>query len=363
MAIYRLAIESVGRSTGRRAVDAAAYRAGERLVDGRNGAVYDHSERTDVVHREIVLPEKLAAAPPEWARDRSSLWTEAERAERQRNSRVAREFTIALPHELDAEPRAQLAVRFARELVARYGVAIDVAVHQPRADGDDRNHHAHLLATTRTAEENGLGAKTGLDARRSLEFQSSEFRAVRALWAGLANEALREAGREERIDSRSLREQGIDREPQHQPWHAYKEAARALAHERASVSPPSASKERAVSPPAPSKETAVSPPSASKEHAVSPPAPAKEPAVAPPSIPKELAASPPSASKEPAASPPSAAAQLEAARAAGREAWRQFRSAAAKAGVEMDRTRDGSLEPDQEPDRKPDRKKDHEPEP
>lgn len=229
MAIYRLEIKAVTRGTGRTATSAAAYRAGERIRDERTGALYDHRKRTDVLHKEIFLPSKLEAAAGEtaWARDRSKLWNTAEKAEQRSDSRVAREFQISLPSELSAEQRVALARTFSRELADRYGVAVDLAIHAPRPEGDPRNYHAHLLTTTREVTPDGLGPKTGLDrnggirSELGLPTSRQEFANLRERWAELANVALREANVEARIDHRSLEAQGIDREPTPQfPWAA-----------------------------------------------------------------------------------------------------------------------------------------------
>lgn len=229
MAIYRLQIGSVSRGTGRTATSAAAYRAGERIRDERTGALYNHGKRADVLHKEIFLPSRLDAAAAEmgWARDRSTLWNTAEKAEQRSDSRVAREYQISLPPELSAERRVALARAFSREVADRYNVAVDLAVHAPRPDGDPRNHHAHLLATTREVTPAGLGPKTGLDrngttrSELGLPTAREEFASIRAKWAELANAALREANVEARVDHRSLEAQGIDREPTPRlPWSA-----------------------------------------------------------------------------------------------------------------------------------------------
>lgn len=229
MAIYRLDIRPVGRSNGRSATSAAAYRAGERIRDERTGALYDHRKRTDVLHKEIFLPSSVDRpdAAMEWARDRATLWNTAEKTERKRNSRVAREYQVALPAELSAEQRVVLARTFSREIADRYNVAVDLAVHAPRPEGDPRNFHAHLLATTREVTPDGLGPKMGIDmaggVRSELGLPPSrqEFATLRARWAELTNEALREANVEARVDHRSLEAQGIDREPKpHLPWAA-----------------------------------------------------------------------------------------------------------------------------------------------
>lgn len=219
MAIFRLQISTIGRGQGRRATSAAAYRAGEKIRDERSGDVHNYSYRKDVLHAEIMLPSQLAGADMDWARDRSRLWNAAEQAENRRTARVAREFQVSLPPEISPEQRLQLARTFSQELANRYAVAVDLAVHEPRAGNDPRNFHAHLLATTRELTPTGLGAKAGIDmsaverSRRGLLSVPQEFVAIRERWASLTNAALREANVEARVDHRSLQAQGIDREP------------------------------------------------------------------------------------------------------------------------------------------------------
>ena len=126
---------------------------------------------------------------------------------------------MALPAELSGAQRIMLARTFAREVAERYRVAVDLAVHAPRAGSDPRHFHAHLLTTTREVTPTGLGAKTGIDlnarerARRGLPDHRSEYLHLRERWATLANAALREAHVDARIDHRSLAAQGLDREP------------------------------------------------------------------------------------------------------------------------------------------------------
>jgi ATP-dependent exoDNAse (exonuclease V) alpha subunit len=221
MAVYFLNMKTFGRSGGSSAAGAAAYRAGERIRDERTGKTYDHSERRDVVHKEIVLPSRFADEDMAWARDRAKLWNAAESAETRKNARVAREYLVALPIELSPEQRLGLVRGFSQELSDRYGFAVDVAIHAPREypGSDPRNFHAHLLTTTREVDAEGLGAKTTLDLnddnRRKLGMQPAvhELLHVRARWAEVTNEALQEAQVAARIDHRTLQAQGIDREP------------------------------------------------------------------------------------------------------------------------------------------------------
>lgn len=221
MAIYFLNLKTFSRSNNSSAVSAAAYRAGERIRDERTGKTYDHSDRQDVLHKEILLPSEFAGGGMSWARDRANLWNAAEGAEERKNARVAREYLVALPAELSADARIGLVSGFSRELVERYRFAVDVAIHAPRnfPGSDPRNFHAHLLATTREVTLAGLGAKTTLewsDAKRreaGMGPAVGELLRVRERWAIAANTALEQAQVASRIDHRTLRAQGIDREP------------------------------------------------------------------------------------------------------------------------------------------------------
>ena len=203
MAIYHLSVKTVSRSTGRSATAAAAYRSGARIVDRREGVIHDYRRRSGVLSTMIVAPAGAA-----WARDREALWNRAELAENRRNSTVAREYELALPAELDAVGREALVTRFAEHLVERYGIAADIAIHAPSREGDARNHHAHVLTTTRAVGPDGLGAKTRvLDTATT---GAAEIERLRASWAEMTNAALAACGLDERVDHRSLAAQGVE---------------------------------------------------------------------------------------------------------------------------------------------------------
>jgi hypothetical protein len=208
VAIYYLGVKSFGRSAGTGgsiSTSAAAYRSGERIRDERTDRVYDHSNRRDIEYKEVLLPSHFAGAGSQldWARNRSQLWNAVERSEPRANARVAREYVLALPHELNATQRTVLARTFAQEIADRYHNAVDLAVHQPRTD--PRNFHAHLLATTREITAAGLGPKTIAELNGSRRFElglpraMEEHSQIRERWATMTNEALREAGLEVRV--------------------------------------------------------------------------------------------------------------------------------------------------------------------
>ena len=205
MAIYHLSVKTVSRSAGRSATAAAAYRSGVEITDMRTGEVHSYFRKGGVESADIVLPD----GAPDWASNRAELWNAAEQSETRKNSTVAREFEIALPSELSADERKRLAIDFAREIVERHGCAADVAIHAPGKGGDSRNHHAHILCSTRRLTPDGFGEKT----RELDERKTGQVEYWRERFAGMQNERLRDAGVEARVDHRTLEAQGIDREP------------------------------------------------------------------------------------------------------------------------------------------------------
>lgn len=200
VAIYSASVKTVSRGGGRSATAAAAYRNGEEIADLRTGEIHDYRRRTGVDHVASFAPEGMDPQPS------AELWNRAEAAEVRKNARVAREVLVALPAELTTEQRRELAEGIAQELANRYGTAGTLAVHQPDREGDQRNHHAHILMTTRRLEPSGeLGEKTREldDVKRGPQ----EIEWVRAMIEARTNHALERAGSEERVDRRSLAEQ------------------------------------------------------------------------------------------------------------------------------------------------------------
>ena len=212
MAIYHCSTKTVNRSSGRTAVASSAYRAGEKLEDERTGLTHDFTRKDGVAHSEIISNLDIQI-------DRGELWNLAEKTENRKDARTAREWVIALPDELDADQRKDLAKDFARSLVDRYGVIADIAIHEPSKGGSDKNHHAHIMLTTRKAEldtDNNLvlTTKTNIELsnakRKSLNMGTTqdEIKQIRETWANLANHALERAGIQEKIDHRSYADQG-----------------------------------------------------------------------------------------------------------------------------------------------------------
>lgn len=197
MAIFHLSAKVISRTSGRSAVGAAAYRSGERLLNERDGRAHDFRARSGVETTFIAAPE----VAPSWALDRQALWSRVELHETRSNSTTAREWEAALPAELTKDQREVLARQFAAAMVERFGIVADCAIHAPSREGDDRNHHLHMLTTTREVTAEGFGAKTReLDGGRGRGGAVDE---VRGLWADLCNRALEAAQVNERVDHRS----------------------------------------------------------------------------------------------------------------------------------------------------------------
>ena len=201
MAIYYFNVSVISRSGGRSATASAAYRAAEKIKDIRTGEIHDYRKKKGVDEKFILAPNSA----PEWVHNRSSLWNEVERVERRKDAQVAREIKLAIPAELNKHQQLELVKEFATDEFVSKGMVADVSLH----DLDSHNPHAHIMLTMREIDEEGFNKKKNRDwnKRELLEKQ-------RADWSSYANLALEKAGRAEKIDHRTLAEQGINRIPQ-----------------------------------------------------------------------------------------------------------------------------------------------------
>lgn len=209
MAIYHLSIKTISRSDGRTATAAAAYRAGDIVECEYTGITHDYSRKTGVISSGIIAPKNS----PEWVMNRSALWSNAELAEKRKNSTVAREFEFALPAELNEEEQERLVIKLAKEIVDRHGCAIDYAMHAPSIyaveEDEKKNTHVHILATTRRINKYGFKDKT----RELDDKKSGEVNYWRKRFADVTNEALAAAGSAASVDHRSHAARGIERAP------------------------------------------------------------------------------------------------------------------------------------------------------
>jgi Ti-type conjugative transfer relaxase TraA len=204
MAIYHFSVKVISRASGRSAVAAAAYRAGDRLHDERLDRDHDFTNKSGVVHSDVLLPEN---APDEW-HDRERLWNDVEAFEKRKDAQLSREVEFAIPREMTQAQGIELARDFAQAEFVSSGMIADLNVHWDIGADGLAKPHAHVMLTMREVSENGFGAKVRDWNRTELVEQWRE------RWAEHVNERLAELDIDARIDHRSLGAQGVNLEPQ-----------------------------------------------------------------------------------------------------------------------------------------------------
>ena len=124
---------------------------------------HDYSRKSGVVHSEVLAP----ANTPDWMTDRAKLWNAVEAVEKRKNSQLAREIQLSLPHELTPEQRKKLVFDYAQEQFVSRGMIADVNIHTPNPIGDERNHHAHIMLTMRELTGDGFHSRKSTPTARS----------------------------------------------------------------------------------------------------------------------------------------------------------------------------------------------------
>ena len=262
----------ISRGTGRSAVAAAAYMSCSRIYNDYDGVQHDYIRKQGLIWQQVFLPDM---APAEWA-DREILWNAVEEAEKTKDSRLAREFVVALPVELSRDEWITLLTNFIQINFVADGMCADVCIH----DTDGHNPHAHIMLTVRPLTKDGkwqhktekeyLCVKDGEERGfTAVEFKSaqsegwekqyqykvgkkkvymppsqagvqdyeriskypkstkygrqnpiserwnSEDQLIlwRTAWADVTNQFLERAGSQERVDHRSHAERGLDEQP------------------------------------------------------------------------------------------------------------------------------------------------------
>ncbi|MBM3099329.1 Ti-type conjugative transfer relaxase TraA [Gluconobacter cerinus] len=216
MAIYHLSVKLISRATGRSAVAAAAYRSASRLEDDRLQRTHDFTNKTGVVHSEILLP---TGAPDRW-KDRSVLWNEVERTETRRDAQLAREVEFALPRELPKYAAIALAQDFVREQFVARGMVADLNVHWDIGEEDGLlRPHAHVMLSLRDVEEvsgpDSAQKRTGFGLKKREWNRPALLSVWRQRWAEQVNACLAEHDLDLSVDHRSNAARGIALEPQH----------------------------------------------------------------------------------------------------------------------------------------------------
>ena len=82
---------------------------------------YAKAMQHGLIYQEVLLPPM---ASPEW-KDREQLWNAVEAAEKTKDSRLAREFVVALPIELDKDSNISLLQNFIQKNFVDMGMYAD----------------------------------------------------------------------------------------------------------------------------------------------------------------------------------------------------------------------------------------------
>lgn len=243
-----------------------------RIYNDYDGVQHDYTRKQGLVWQQVFLPDM---APAEWS-DREVLWNAVEEVEKTKDSRLAREFVVALPVELNQDEWIALLTDFIQANFVAEGMCADVCIH----DTDGHNPHAHIMLTIRPLTKDGKWQhkteKEYLCVRGSKEqgFTAAEFKSAqsegwekqyqykvgkkkvymtpsaaeaqglervskypkstkygrqnpitarwnsedqlvlwRAVWADAVNRCLERSGHDERVDHRSHAERGLDEQP------------------------------------------------------------------------------------------------------------------------------------------------------
>lgn len=225
MAIYHFSIKIITRSKGSSSVASAAYRSAEKIKDERTGIIHDYTRKSGVEYSAILTPDNV----PEWTGDRAKLWNEVEKIEKSKNSQVAREINVALPRELYLEKQIKLIREFVQDNFVCNGMVADISIH----DNKKGNPHAHIMLTVRPFDDAGewspkckkeyildeegekIKLKSGEYKSRKIDIvtwnKKENIERWREQWAIYVNKSLKKNGFSERVDHRSLKEQGVKR--------------------------------------------------------------------------------------------------------------------------------------------------------
>ncbi len=186
----------------------------EQFRQGRtaaqNAAYNARREATYAVRSHVIPPEP----------EKAQAWFDAQEKTDRKNARMSDRFIGALPRELTPEQCIEAVEKFCRD-VTQDRVPWHFALHlelDQKAE-PDCNPHAHIIIRDRDIETGKRYLYTSSGpmeraqfAKKGVKFWSTKD--FRVEWEQQMNRALERAGHDVRVDHRTLKEQGIDRDPQ-----------------------------------------------------------------------------------------------------------------------------------------------------
>lgn len=207
MAAFHFSAKILSRSSGRSSVGAAAYRAGEKLIDERTGVTVDYTGKSDVIESAIFAPD----GAPAWVFDRGVLWNRVEARENRKDAQLAQEFELNLPREFNDAENWKLATDFVKRELVKNGRIVDINFHCPTAGDGEAHPHVHILMPMRVLEGDAFGGKHP-DVDRQTFFQNKKrIEQLREAWCEFGRQRAAELGIDlgPDWDHRSLEARGL----------------------------------------------------------------------------------------------------------------------------------------------------------
>lgn len=200
MAIQFARMRIITRSSGGNVVRSAAYNARSNSHSERTGESFYFKHRDGHVHHELILPENA----PAHLQEANALWNAAQAAEKRINSQEAKELLLALPADavVTGDMRAEMVRGFLRENFGPSNLAMQVDIHGPHEG--DKNHHAHVLISTRELDADGFGAKVRSINGQFAKGQMIDGEKWGALWRDYQNGFFAERELDLRVDEISM---------------------------------------------------------------------------------------------------------------------------------------------------------------
>lgn len=203
---------------------------------GQKGKAQPHAEyiaregKYSESNRYEDLEAKASGNMPAWAvHNTAEFWKAADENERA-NGSTYREIEVALPRELTPPQRLELVQEFIKQEIGEKH-AYQFAIHTPKAALEKGEQpHAHIMYSERirdgierdpeqyfkrhNAKNPEKGGAKKFSGGKSTNELKAELLELRERWANLQNSHLEKHGHSERVDHRSLKEQGAEHEPE-----------------------------------------------------------------------------------------------------------------------------------------------------
>lgn len=206
--LYHLSMSNISRSQGKSAVGSFLYqiRGKGKTEDGINRN-YTGKRYGKCTGKFFVTSEESNEYMTKNKLFNEKFWREVEKTENRVNSRFCKDFNIALQSEFTQAENVECLQKWIEKNFCSKNLVASVCIHDEHEG--NKNKHAHVMVAIRGLNKDGW-AKNKDRAVDKTDYLVQ----VRQSWQDICNEMFEKKGLSARIDCRTLKEQGIDREPQ-----------------------------------------------------------------------------------------------------------------------------------------------------